>query len=100
VSSPLQEYRLDWDLALPMLRRARLRASSEGVEEKSRLLDAVKELRRELARAPLEWGEPKFRYKHIGMIVCLGFSHRFRVEYGVDPDARIVFVRWFGDSFE
>jgi hypothetical protein len=98
--SELGDYQVSWDVAMPGDRACHRRAEASGAMEKQRLLNALREIEHELAVAPLSWGEPKFEWKNIAVLVCLGFSNRFRVTYGVHVGLRKVFVREFCDFFE
>jgi hypothetical protein len=93
-------YAVHWEIATPGIRAIWNRLRNQPFAERKRFHSALSELQQELSRAPLEWGEAKFELKAIRVVVCVGFSHRYRVGYGVDEIRRDVYVRSFRDSDE
>ena len=94
------DFTVSWDLAAPDVRAVRERLRQAELAEKLRFRAALSEFRQELARSPLEWGEPKYELKVIKLMVCIGFSHRYRIMFGVDSIRRIVLIRSFRDWHE
>jgi len=66
------------------------RARTLGVSK--RLAACLRIIQEELQSRPLEWGEPAFHIRSLGLISCVGFNDRIRVSYGVHEREPIVFV--------
>jgi hypothetical protein len=69
------------------------RAIELGVRE--RLADCLRRIQEELRARPLDWGEPKYRLRGAGLVMCVGFHDRISVTYGVHEQNRLVFVQSF-----
>ena len=91
-------YRVDWSLAMPSLRKLPQRATEQSPTARLRLANALKAISAALQQSPLEWGEPSYNLKTL--TISVGFNERFCVSYGVNANARIVFVRSLSDMTE
>jgi hypothetical protein len=56
-------------------------------------VDVVNTMRRWLCDAPVEWGDPIFRYQHLGLDVYHRAFEMIAVTYAVDPVRRIVYIQ-------
>lgn len=50
-------------------------------------------IQRALEYVPLEWGESLTDLPHLDLKVCIGFHERLAVNYGVNTEKKVVFVR-------
>lgn len=57
------------------------------------VLDAMTVLHERLSTDPLEAGEPHYRLKHLGLIMCVAFREPLTVDYAVDEQRRWVYLR-------
>lgn len=56
---------------------------------------AVKAIHQRLTRDPLTCGDPNYRLRHAGLIMCHGICAPLHVYYAVDEARRIVYVKEF-----
>jgi mRNA-degrading endonuclease RelE of RelBE toxin-antitoxin system len=55
-------------------------------------LDALREMLSELQTRPLEWGDPQYKTKHAGGIVCHATPWPILVRYAVYQNEKIVMI--------
>lgn len=58
-------------------------------------LVVLKTIHFRLTFEPQEWGEPRYTLRSLGLTVFFGTFRMLNVWYGVDEDARRVFVKLF-----
>src|SRR4051794_41951871 len=79
----------------PEVVRAALRALGEQARRAGVALDYARALRLidgRLRADPLGWGDPNYRLRHLGLLVCRGLHPLLYVRYAVDESRRIVHV--------
>ncbi len=67
---------------------------SEGISRR-RLERALRHIQEQLEAHPLEFGEPHYRLKDLGLVLCVGFWKNLGIEYGVHEAKRLVFKKRF-----
>ena len=68
-----------------------LKASELGIRE--HFIDSLKILQSKLKEEPLSWGDPLFRFHHLGLEMRHGIQSLVHVYYAVDEPNRVVYVR-------
>ena len=53
---------------------------------------AVRTIHERLESAPLEWGEPRYHLRAMGLLVCHAIHAMLHVSYAVDEARRIVYI--------
>jgi hypothetical protein len=48
---------------------------------------------RRLRTDPLTWGDPWYRYQHLGLVICHAMGRLLHVDYGVDETRRVVSLK-------
>jgi hypothetical protein len=74
----------------------------KGIVALARMLGRVADVTNDLRRIteylethPLAWGDPTHQFRQLGLVVCRGLGQRLVVEYAVDEQRRIVYLRRF-----
>jgi hypothetical protein len=76
-----------------------IQATRALAEEASRLgirrpfLESLKVIQTKLKQEPLTWGDPLFRYQHLGLVMRHGIHSLIHVYYAVDEGNHLVYVR-------
>jgi hypothetical protein len=75
--------------------RQQVRELGEGLgspELRERLAQVLRAAIEHLARAPVAWGDPWYRLRHLGMLVCNRGYGSLHFIYAVNEQQRLVFV--------
>jgi hypothetical protein len=56
---------------------------------------ALREINDKLETDPLGWGDPNYRLRNLGLLMCLGPHPFLFVYYGVDEQRRVVYIKGF-----
>lgn len=67
------------------------RATALGIRQL--FLASLKAVQTKLKHEPLTWGDPLFRYHHMGLVMRHGIQSLVHVYYAVDEVNRLVYVR-------
>jgi hypothetical protein len=69
------------------------KAAGLGIHDQ--FLGALKAINHKLTTEPLNWGDPQFQARQMGLVVCHGIHSPLQVYFAVDESRRIVYVRGF-----
>jgi hypothetical protein len=67
------------------------KASAIGIRQQ--FIDTLKAIQARLKQEPLTWGDPLFRFHHLGLEMRHGIQSLVHVYYAVDEANRVVYVR-------
>jgi hypothetical protein len=87
----------DYRVVYPVTVRAALQSYLDALIlegwDKKELATIVDRMDTALKRNPIQYGEPHYHVRQLGLLICVGFSRPFSVRYGILEEKRIVFVR-------
>lgn len=88
----MKAYDVNWELVVKWVSSEGRRLKQERPLELTDFTNAIERADKLLASKPLSFGEPHYKYKHLHLIVCIGFCGPLVVRYAVHRANRIVFV--------